>query len=53
MVVLILKIPIQIVKSILSNYDDIEWKEDILPTIASFEGNYPTKKMKLLCQDGH
>ena len=25
----------------------IEWKEDILPTIASFEGNYPTKKNEI------
>ena len=32
---------------VLSNYDDIEWKEDILPTIASFEGNYPTKKNEI------
>ena len=32
---------------VLSNYDDIEWKEDILPTVASFEGNYPTKKNEI------
>ena len=32
---------------VLSNYDDIEWKKDILPTIASFEGNYPKKKNEI------
>lgn len=32
---------------VLSNYDDTEWEKDILPTIASFKGNYPTKENEI------
>lgn len=31
----------------LTNYDNVEWQTNILPSITSFEGNYPTKQNEI------